>query len=296
MRKLLLLFCLVLGLVAAGTPTVSADHPGGATTADLRQLQRDVDLLDESLSQLDDRSPGAAEFRRREEEIRDDLTWLRGQVRRHQTDDREGLEASKDDVEALRRKIVDLRNDIEDSLGERDSRRSAAGRVNVPDGTELVVRLDEPISSQTARRDDRVEATVAEPVRVGNRIVIPTGDRVVGTVRDVEPAERPSRAGRIDLSFGTLVTDDGKRVRIPARVVSVQEDKFDEKKAGLGAIVGGILGAVIDGKQGALIGAVLGGGGAVVATKGEEVRLPAGSVLRLRLDEPVVIARGTAGS
>jgi hypothetical protein len=78
--------------------------------------------------------------------------------------------------------------------------------------------------------------------------------------------------------------------------VSVKESGIDKSKAGLGALVGGVLGAVVDGGKGAIIGAVLGGGGAVVASKGEEVDLPAGTVLTLRLEEAVTIARAASGS
>jgi len=85
-------------------------------------------------------------------------------------------------------------------------------------------------------------------------------------------------------------------VRIPTRVVSMKESGVDKGKAGLGVLVGGILGAVVDGGKGALIGAVLGGGGAVVASKGEEVDLPPGTVLTLRLEEPVTITREASGS
>jgi hypothetical protein len=288
MRRLSLLLC--LGLLAVGAPTAGADE---ATAADVRQLQREVDRLDESLSHLDDGNPRAAEFRRREDRLRDDLTALRAEVRRDR-DDPDAVGVSTSEVADLRRSIVDLRNDVEEAMGSGRGRR-AGGRVSVPDGTELVVRLDERVSSDTARRDDRVEATLTAPVRVDGRVAIPAGATVVGKVQEVVPAERPSRAGRVDLSFGTLVTSDGARVRIPARVVSVEESGINKRKAGLGAIVGGIVGAVVDGKKGALIGAVLGGGGAVVASKGEDVELPAGSVMTLRLEEPVLIARAPAG-
>lgn len=53
--------------------------------------------------------------------------------------------------------------------------------------------------------------------------------------------------------------------------------------AGIGGIVGGILGGV----QGAVLGAVIGTGGAVVATEGKDVQLPAGSIIPLRFDTAV---------
>jgi hypothetical protein len=55
----------------------------------------------------------------------------------------------------------------------------------------------------------------------------------------------------------------------------------------VGAILGGILGGV----RGALTGVLIGGGGVVAATEGKDVELPAGSVLRMRLDEPLKVQR-----
>jgi hypothetical protein len=263
-----------------------------ATASDIRQLQREVDRLEDSLDRLDDRDPRAAEFRRREGQILDELTSLRAEVRRQQDDPRSGG-VSTSEIESLRRSIVDLRNDVEQSGGRRDDRndRATAGVVTVPAGTEFVVRLDDRVSSETARREDRVGGTVVEPVRVDGRIVIPRGANVLGTVREVVRAERPSKAGRVDLSFDTLVTSDGARVRIPARVTSIGESGVDKKKAGLGAVVGGILGAVVDGGKGAIIGAALGGGGTIVASKGDDVDLPPGSIVTLRLDDRVDLDR-----
>ncbi len=50
--------------------------------------------------------------------------------------------------------------------------------------------------------------------------------------------------------------------------------------AGVGAIIGGILG----GLKGAVAGILIGGGGTIAATEGKDVDLPAGTVLRVRLD------------
>jgi outer membrane lipoprotein SlyB len=80
-------------------------------------------------------------------------------------------------------------------------------------------------------------------------------------------------------------------VPIRSRVVSLKEDSVDKSKVGIGAAMGGILGAVLDGGKGALIGVLVGGGGAMVGTKGDEVELPAGTVLTLRLERPVPAAR-----
>jgi hypothetical protein len=56
----------------------------------------------------------------------------------------------------------------------------------------------------------------------------------------------------------------------------------------VGAIIGGILG----GFRGALAGILIGGGGTIAATEGEELRLPQGTVLRVRIESAVRIQTG----
>lgn len=286
MRKLALLS--VVFWAATALPA-AADHPSGATQAEIRQLQTEMELLDESLRLVDADHPQAREFQRREEELRDDVTYMKVQVRRHQRDQLAALGPSKAEVEDLRRAAMDLRNDIERSLGSRG--RRVANDISLPDGTEIPLRLDQSLSSRTARPEDRVEASVAQSVLFGGAVAIPAGTRVLGTVLRVEPAERPSRAGRLELSFHSLVMDDGRRADIQAQVVSIGEEGLDKSKAGLGALIGGILGAVVDGKKGAVIGGILGGGGTVVASKGDDVELPAGTLLTLRLERPAMLVR-----
>ncbi|MET0553667.1 MAG: hypothetical protein ABW221_11560 [Vicinamibacteria bacterium] len=279
MKKLALL-SLMVGL--AGVPAF-ADHSTGATGADIRRLQTDIERLDDSLTQLSDSNPRAGEFRRREGELRDRLTTLQTQVRRHRQNNREGLGASQAEVEDVRQEVIALRGEVDRTL-DRDG-SATTGSVTVPDGTEFAVRLEQPVSSATARREDRVEATVAESVRVDGRIVIPAGATVRGIVTNAEPARRPSNGGRLELSFDQVEMANGRRADIRSRVVSIEEEGVSKKRAGIGAGLGGILGGILGGKQGALIGVLVGGGGAVVGSKGGDVELPAGTILNVRLDQ-----------
>jgi hypothetical protein len=276
----------ILFLFAATVPAF-ADHPAAATPSDLRQLRTEVELLDDRLQTIDSDHPRAREFREREGEIRNDLVWLRDEMKRHQENEAAGRGASKSEVDALRQEIRSLRNDIDASS---DPPLRGRGEVSVPDGTEIQVRLDESVSSRTARPEDRVAATVATSVSEGGRLAIPAGTEVGGIVQDVEKGHRPSKGGRLELSFDSLVMD-GQRVAMRSRVVRVEESGLDKGKAGLGALIGGVVGAVIDGKKGALIGALVGGTGAVVASSGDDVELPAGTVLTLRLERPLAVAR-----
>ena len=292
MRRLALIpFCLLIALAALPT-TASADHPGAATSGDLRRLQDDLDSLDEAMETLRPSHPQYQQLKDRAEEIRDEVIALKVQVRRHERNaDRPG--PSRDDVDSLRRDITALRNDIDDSLVDRDA-GAATGSGTLDTGTDIQVRLEQSLSSRTARQEDRFEATVVRPIRSGGRVLIPTGARVRGIVQRAEPAERPAKAGQLDVSFDTLTLAGGSRMDIRTRVISIKEDvdRGDTaRKAAIGALLGAVLGRVVGGTKGALIGLVVGGGGAIAASKGEDVELPEGSVLTLRLERPLTVRR-----
>ena len=284
MRRLALLsFCMLMALAAFPTHAAAAD----ATSADLRRLQDDLDSLDEALDALRPSHPQYQDLKTRADEIRDEVVALRVQVRRHErSPDRPG--PSREDVNDLRREITALHNDIEGPLGE----GTAAASGTLDTGTDIQVRLEQALSSRTARLEDRFEATVAQPIRAGGRVIIPVGTRVRGIVQAAEAAERPAKPGRLDVTFDTLTLPNGPRMDIRTRVISIKEDidRGDTaKKAGMGALLGAVLGRVVGGTKGALIGLVVGGGGAIVATKGDDVERPEGSVLTLRLERPLTV-------
>ena len=281
------LFCAVLSLAAL--PAV-ADHPGSATSADLQRLQDDLVSLDHALELLDPGHPGYQELKDRAEEIREEVIYVKVQVRRHQRD-AETPGPSREYVEELRRDINALHTDIEDRVA---GEGADAGEGVLEAGTDIQVRLEQTLSSKTARMEDRIEATVAEPVRSGSRVVIPVGTRVRGVVQAAEAAERPSKAGRLDLRFDNLTVPGRPRMDIRTSVVSIKEDTVSgdtAKKAGMGALLGAVLGKVVGGTEGAIIGLVVGAGGAIAATKGDDVELPEGSVLTLRLERPLTVRR-----
>jgi type IV secretory pathway VirB10-like protein len=276
-----------LALLMAAPITALAES--AATRSDMRMLQTEADLLEESLRMVPDTHPRAGEFARRERQIRADLERLSTQVERHRRAERAELGASEADVNRLRREMVALRTDIDASVGARA--RLAERDFELREGTQIQIRLEQGLSSRTARPEDRVSASIAESVRADGMIVIPAGTSVEGVVQSVEPARRPAHGGRLELSFDRMFTSDGRRIDVRTQVVDLKEESIDKSKAGLGALAGGVLGALLEGKEGAIIGALVGGGGAIVATKGDEVDLPAGAILTLRLDRPVFVRR-----
>ena len=124
------------------------------------------------------------------------------------------------------------------------------------------------------------------------RIVTGSDKRNVSAERSGKVKGRAHVAVRFD-----TITPRGDDERYRIRTVAVQRTapatkKKDAVKIGGGAAGGAIIGAIVGGKKGAAIGTAVGGGAgtaAVLATRGDEVHLPRGSALTLRLSEPVTI-------
>lgn len=283
-RPVVLLLSLGLALGALSAAAQSSDQ---ASPRDLQRLQEDLANLQADLDGLEPHDAKADSFRSRAGEIKEEAIYLKVKMRHHQREGGEGTGVSEDEVADLRRAVADLRDEIDRSFG-----ASAESEVHLDAGTEIQVRLDEGLSSGSARREDRFDASVDQPIREAGRIVVPAGTRLRGVVADVQPAERPAKGGKLELEFDRLYLDT-RTLDIHGRVAAVgQRDTGDTAhKAGIGAVLGGVVGGILGGKKGALAGILLGGGGAVVATKGEEAELPAGTLLTVRLDQPLTIPR-----
>ena len=161
----------------------------------------------------------------------------------------------------------------------------------VPAGTELDVRLQSTLSSESSTVEQRFEATTAVDVRDGRTMLIPAGALVRGVVSGVEKAGRLERTGSLTLSFDRM-TVNGREHDIRATATQIFESRGirDEAgTAGAGAGVGGIIGGILGGVKGAILGAAIGAGGAIAATDGKDITLPAGSIVRIRLDTPVSV-------
>jgi hypothetical protein len=161
----------------------------------------------------------------------------------------------------------------------------------VPVGTEIEVRLSSRLNSGTASSEDRFEATTVSPVAIGGRTTIPAGSVMRGIVSAVQPATRTNRTSRMTLSFEQIIVN-GRAYPMRGtlnKVISGPGIKGDATKAGAGAAVGAIIGGILGGAKGAIAGLLIGGGGALAATEGKEVDVPAGTVLQVRVDSPIQI-------
>jgi len=99
-----------------------------------------------------------------------------------------------------------------------------------PPGSSVHVRLMTALSSATAQKGDEVEAVLSQPLFDGNRLVLPQGSRLKGSVLQVRPARRLSRNGQLRIVFHELVLPDGIEQKVEASLEGVQSGKGQDVK------------------------------------------------------------------
>jgi hypothetical protein len=166
--------------------------------------------------------------------------------------------------------------------------------VTIPVGTTLRLELKSALASDTSQIEDSVRATLRQPVTIDGKVVLPAGTQLVGTVTDVARAGRVKGVARVAYRFTTL-RHDSERYDIRTAPIAHEAKttkKKDAVKIGIGAGAGAAIGAILGGGGGAAKGAAIGGAGgtgAVLATRGDEVRLGPGADVNTRLMSPLTV-------
>lgn len=98
------------------------------------------------------------------------------------------------------------------------------------DGSVVQARLMTPLSSATAKKGDEVEAVVSRPLFDGDRLILPQGSFLKGSVVQVQPAHRPNKNGQLRLVFHDLVLPEGVEQKVEASLAGVEAAKADNVK------------------------------------------------------------------
>jgi hypothetical protein len=155
------------------------------------------------------------------------------------------------------------------------------------------LQVENTITTESARIEDRVDARVTRDVRAGGQVAIPAGSRMEGSVTMVERGGKVKERARLGVRFHTLVLADGSRLPVQTETIFREgESPAGESAAKIGgaAVGGAIIGAILGGGKGAAIGGSIGAGGgaaAVMAGDRNPATLPAGSTVTVRLQSPV---------
>lgn len=188
--------------------------------------------------------------------------------------------------------------------------KKAAPKVRyyrVEGGEKMRVRMEDTISSKTARVGDTFTTKTVEPVYSSNGvIVIPEGSVVEGRVTQAQEAKGEGKPGTIDVAFTAIRLPNGRSVTINGALASLDEDgtrsdnegqvsgkKTSNRKLkfiGGGAAGGALIGAIAGGGKGALIGGLVGAGGGFLGdkfTKGKNAEVKEGTEFGVYLNRSI---------
>lgn len=180
-------------------------------------------------------------------------------------------------IEVTRSKIAEVQP-------AREAPRREPRQATLPAGSTLDARLATAVASDTSSMEQTVEATLTAPLAAEGVTVAPAGSTLVGTVTSVRESGRLRGRAEIALQFTRLRTD-GLTYDIrtePLRWIAEATKGEDAVKVGVGAAAGAVVGAIAGGGKGAAVGSAIGAGGGsavVLATRGDEIRLGAGTRL-----------------
>ena len=177
--------------------------------------------------------------------------------------------------------------------GERNQ-AAEANPIVVPAETVLTVRLGQAVGSKTSHAGDNFSATVANPVDVDGKTVIPSGAAATGTVAEAAPLGRFKGGAVLRLTLDA-VTIGGHTYPIQTTAVTRTQTGKGKRTAtmvgggaGLGALIGGLAG----GGKGAAIGALAGAGAGTAGTAftgNKDIVIPAESALSFRLSHSLEV-------
>lgn len=166
-------------------------------------------------------------------------------------------------------------------------------KVTIPSGTPLKVTLNDSLQTNVNQEGDAVTGTLAEPVELEGKVLIPAGSTCNGVITKLVKGGTLKTSPEIAFIVTEITTPKGKTYEVAVDTVYKKGKAHTGREVGMigggtaaGAIIGGLLGK----KKGALIGAAAGaaaGTGAAAATGRENVVYPAGLTLTFTLQKPV---------
>lgn len=169
-------------------------------------------------------------------------------------------------------------------------------KLIVDQGTQLTVRLIDPIDSEKNQTGDTFHATLNTALGSDGEQAVPAGVELTGHLVSVKSAGKFAGQSEVVLQLDSLA-EGGKTYSLQTdqyKKTGSSRGKNTAEKVGGGAILGGIIGAIAGGGKGAAIGSAAGagvGGGVQAATKGQQIKLPSETVLNFTLQAPIEVVQ-----
>jgi len=202
----------------------------------------------------------------------------------------------------------------QEEKAQEEKEKSDNGNITVAQGTLAKISLQTQLSSKINEVGDQVTAVLYENVRASDgSIAIPRGTEFFGRVTQVQAAKKPQKEATMTVIFETMRMPYGIE-KVSTTITAIDDYANDEKmkskgeegqvgagrsggrtarNAGLGGSLGA-LGGVLIGAAGGGIGAIagaigVGAAGGVLMTKGKDIKLAPGTILRIRFERDITL-------
>ena len=149
----------------------------------------------------------------------------------------------------------------------------AAAEVVLPANSEVVLTMNETVSSKSHRLGEKFSLTVAQDVKVDNMVVIPRGTRAVAQITRRTGKGGFGKSGKMDFTF-RYIDYDGRQIPIEGRHHQAGEGRT-------GATVGAVVAA-------GLVGGML--------VKGKSAKIEEGREFTARTLEPIPVVMADNGA
>lgn len=106
---------------------------------------------------------------------------------------------------------------------------ASAATVKVPEGTEMMIRFNDKLSSGTNSQGDQFSITLDESVKLPDGTVIPRGYRGKGEVTDAKKKGFMGQAGELNIRLNYLKVGDTR--------IHLRANKGGEGKGAMGATI-----------------------------------------------------------
>jgi type IV secretion system protein VirB10 len=190
-------------------------------------------------------------------------------------------------------------------------------KLTIPSGTKFKTRLETPISSKLSEVGDTIIVTLLEPMAIDAQHVLPRGTEMTGKVTFVKRPGKVKGRAEVYALINELTTNYGSEpihVSIDAAddVANDEKIRTDEegklksnnnlgddledatRGASLGSLATTPVAIATDSVGAAIAGPAVGAIAGLLLSRGKEVRLPVGTVFRMKFDKDLTVPVSTA--
>ncbi|MDR0311708.1 MAG: hypothetical protein LBJ21_08980 [Acidobacteriota bacterium] len=182
-----------------------------------------------------------------------------------------------------------------------------ADDINLPKGTKIVLHLNDTLSTASNAEGDEFTAVVANPVYIGDRIAIPQGSVVTGSVSRILHSDRLKGKAVLDLMLQSIRVTGRNPSEIAATLVRIDDpagsgetqaaENFAEREKSAGGAAkpgGNKIGVRVQSPGGKNAGiGVYGGLFSFFSSQGGDVRISRGASMEITLDRPLTLTEET---